>query len=402
MKRKLFIFAAILAIALPALAQSSGIVVTAKAKDANPTLIFSENLSDQALSSKILSDLNHCGWFDVRKSGNVTYRVSAKGSLQDFTVTVSNNAGIQIHSCQFKGSKSVDTAAHTAVDTILNKLFGIQGICRSKIVFSAATSAKNREIYICDFDGANWKQITRSNTLSVNPVWAPDGKSIIYSHYEGHATNLVQYNLELGFRRLTRNGNVVGLGSLSPNGKTLVTILARNNQVDLYVRPIEGSDSNFTRVTNGKPVESSPCWSPDGTRLCFVSEGKNGRPVLYVTNPFSGGKPTEISGLVGSERLSPSWSSDNKLAYCAKIGREYELCIAKLSADGKSGSLEKIGVAGKDTFPGEDPSWAPDNRHVTLTVNNEIHVIDTWLGTERKLITGKIKVGQSNWSPILK
>lgn len=107
MKRKLFIFAAILTIALPALAQSNGIVVTAKAKDGNPTLIFTGGLSDQALSAKILSDLNHCGWFDVRKSGNVTYRVSAKGSLQDFTVTVSNNAGVQIHSCQFKGSKSV-------------------------------------------------------------------------------------------------------------------------------------------------------------------------------------------------------------------------------------------------------------------------------------------------------
>jgi TolB protein len=398
MKRKLFIFAAVLTIALPALAQSSGIVVTAKAKDANPTLIFSENLSDQALSSKILSDLNHCGWFDVRKSGNVTYRVSAKGSLQDFTVTVSNNAGVQIHSCQFKGSKSVDTAAHTAVDAILNKLFGIQGICRSKIVFSAATSAKNREIYICDFDGANWKQITRSNTLSVNPVWAPDGKSIIYSHYEGHATNLVQYNLELGFRRLTRDGNVVGIGSLSPDGKKLATILASKNQVDLYVRPIEAF--KLTQLTNGKPLESSPCWSPDGKKLCFVSDARNGRPVLCVMDSVAGGKATEISGLVGSERLSPSWSSDNKLAYCAKIGREYELRVAKLSADGKSGVMEEIG--GKSAFPGEDPSWAPDNRHVTLTMSDGIYVIDTWLGNKRKLVSGLGKIGQSNWSPVLK
>ena len=37
-----------------------GIVVTANAKNANPTLIFTGGLSDQALSAKILSDFQHC------------------------------------------------------------------------------------------------------------------------------------------------------------------------------------------------------------------------------------------------------------------------------------------------------------------------------------------------------
>ena len=34
-------------------------------------------------------------------------------------------------------------------------------------------------------------------------------------------------------------------------------------------------------------------------------------------------------------------------------------------------------------------------------MNNAIYVIDTWLGTKRKLVSGKGTVGQSNWSPIL-
>jgi len=92
----LFYLATIFLIAtLPVIAQSDEIVVTANAKNADPTLVFTSGLSDQTLSAKILSDLNHCGWFDVRKSGNTTYHVSAKGSLQDFTVSVSNSAGVQ-------------------------------------------------------------------------------------------------------------------------------------------------------------------------------------------------------------------------------------------------------------------------------------------------------------------
>ncbi len=405
-KTTLFLTVAVLFIAaLSCFAQnaaSGGIVVTADAKNANPTLVFTGGLSDQALSAKILSDLKFCGWFTVLNSGSAAYHLSAKGSLEDFTVTVANSAGIPIHSFRITDSKDVDAAAHTAVDTVLNKVFGIQGICRSKIVFSAATSSKNREIFICDFDGSNIKQITKHNTLCVEPVWAPDGKSFVFSFYGPSYTNLVQYNMETGLsRRLTRYGGINAGGSLSPDGKTLAMILSRNNQVDLYTRPTESGETP-KRLTSGKAVEASPRWSPDGKKLCFVSDAKNGRPVLCVIDPIAGGKATEISGLVGSERVAPSWSSDNKIAYCARINRNYELRVAKLSADGKSGVMEEIGVAGNNTFQGEDPSWAPDNRHVTLTVNDAIYVIDTRLGAKRKLVSGSGKVGQSNWSPILK
>lgn len=378
-----------------------GIVVTANTKNANPTLVFNGGLADQALSSKMLSDFQHCDWFTVLTSGTAAYHVSAKGNLQDFTVTNSNSAGVAMHIIPIKGSTDVDTAAHKAVDMVLNKLFGVQGICRSKIVFSAYTSQKNRNIYVCDFDGSNIKRITTLNTLCVHPVWAPDGKSVIFSFFEGNSVNLVQHNFELGSRRLTKKGNVDGIGSLSPDGKILATILARNNQVDLYVRPTESDDSKFVRLTNGKPLESSPCWSPDGKKLCFVSDGKNGRPTLFMTD-LAGGKAAQIAGLVGSERVSPSWSSDNKIAYCAKVGSGYELRVAKFNADYTSATMEQIGVAGKDTFQGEDPSWAPDNRHVALTKNDGIYVIDTRLGVERKLVSGKNEVGQSKWSPILK
>ena len=403
MRKIMFLLTAavLFAAALPVFAQSGGIVVTAEAKNANPTLVFTGGLSDQALSAKILSDFRYCGWFTVLSSGTAAYQVSAKGTLQDFTVTVANGAGVAMHSFRITDSKEVDAAAHTAVDTVLNKVFGIQGICRSKIVFSAATSSKNREIFICDFDGSNIKQLTKHNTLCVEPVWAPDGKSFVFSFYGPSYTNLVQYNMETGLsRRLTQYGGINAGGSLSPDGKTLAMILSRNNQVDLYTRPTEGG--TLKQLTSGKAVEASPRWSPDGKKLCFVSDAKNGRPVLCVIDPFAGGSATEIANLVGSERVAPSWSSDNKLAYCAKINRNYELRVAKLSADGKSGVMEEIGIEGNNTFQGEDPSWAPDNRHVTLTVNGAIYVIDTRLGAKRKLVSGSGKVGQSNWSPILK
>ena len=50
---------------------------------------------------------------------------------------------------------------------------------------------------------------------------------------------------------------------------------------------------------------------------------------------------------------------------------------------------------------GEDKSLEPDNRHVTLAMDNAIYEIDTWLGAKRRLVSGKGTVGQSNGSLIL-
>ncbi|MBR4716558.1 MAG: PD40 domain-containing protein [Lentisphaeria bacterium] len=295
----------------------------------------------------------------------------------------------------------MDAAAHTAVDTVLNKVFGIPGICRSKIVFSATADGRNCEIFMCDFDGSNIRQITKNNTLSVEPLWGPDGNSIIYNYYGPTETNLVQYSFETGLsRRLTQAGDISSSGALSPDGNTLAFIHARNGQIDLYTRPTEGG--LLKQHTKTRSAEASPRWSPDGTKLAFVSEAQNGRAVLFMIDPFAGSNAVEISGLAGSERVMPSWSADNKLAYCAKVNGNYELRVAKLSADGTSGIMEAIGVAGNKTFIGEDPSWAPDNRHVTLTMDNALYVIDTWLGAKRRLVSGKEKIGQSNWSPISK
>ena len=158
-----------------------------------------------------------------------------------------------------------------------------------------------------------------------------DGNSIIYSCHGAGFANLVQYSLETSLsRRLTQYGGVCSIGALSPDGNTLAFIHARNDQIDLYTRPIEGGTRKL--LTNTKPTEVSPRWSPDGTKLAFMSKAQSGRAVLFVIDPFAGGKAVEISGLIGIERVMPSWSADNKTAYCAKVNRHYELCAWQNSA----------------------------------------------------------------------
>ncbi len=77
--------------------------------------------------------------------------------------------------------------------------------------------------------------------------------------------------------------------------------------------PARGQDSEPRSLTNG-PRDSSPRWSPDGTRLVFArsteKDGKPQPPQLFLLS-FSGGEPTPLTDLPKGA-ASPAWSPNGK------------------------------------------------------------------------------------------
>lgn len=404
MKRICSVFSILLSlmfpVSLPLFADDTGIVIERSGKQANPTLVFTGvNGASPELNKRIQDDLITCGWFDVRKSGASDYIVGGNTSGSNLTLTLMNGAKAKIADLSVSASNT-DQLAAAGVDAILKHEFNIPGICRSKIVFSATTGRPGkREIYMCDFDGRNVQQISRNNRLSVEPVWAPDGRSIIYG-FVGETSNcLVQHNFSLNKDRALTNyrGGLNAGGELSPDGRYLVLVLGRGNQVDLYIRPTEGG--NLIRLTNDKSAEASPTWTPDGKKICYVSD-MNGRPQIYVIDPFRKTSPARLQNLRGSERVTPDFSSDGQLAYSAKVGGDYVVTVADCK-DISSPKLIKIGYENTPEIPGEGPSWAPDNRHVAVSFKGVLFIVDTRLGTKRRLLSGNALVYQPDWSPIL-
>ncbi len=358
----------------------------------NPTLVFQGVSGNTALSALVQENLIKCGWFDVRKNGTCDYILSGTAGGNSLTLTLSNGAGRKIASFSANGSDADKTAA-AAVDAVLKHEFNIPGICRSKIVFSVETAPGKREIYVCDFNGRNIRQLTKNGTLSVEPVWTPDGKSVIYCYYGMTSTSLIQYNFVLDkSRRLTKYKGLNTGGAVSPDGRFAALVLSRDNQVDLYIRPVDGG--SLVRLTKDKAVEASPVWTPDGSKICYVSDA-NGRPQLYLIDPFRKGTPERLP-LRGSERVTPDYAEDGTLAFSAKIGGDYVISLLKPDK-----AAEKAGLPEQNEIAGEGPSWAPDNRHVAVADKGVLYVVDTRLGTKRKLLSGKSKIFQPDWSPLL-
>lgn len=387
-------FAGMLVFAFAAAASAQDGIIIEKQVTQKPTVLFRGCSGNAGLSNRIASDLSNCGWFQVVTSGTPDYIISGEASGTTLKLDLANGANAPVASFQIPITNEGDTS-HAAVDAVLNNRFDIPGVCRSRIVFTAA-GGKNKEIYVCDYDGRNIQRVSYNGNLSLEPVWTPDSRSVIYSFVGDSFTHLIQQSMDDKNlkRRLTQYPGLNAGGAVSPDGRHIALVLASGNQVDLYVRPVEGGA--LKRLTRNKAAEASPCWSPDGKRICFVSD-ETGRPLLYIVNPFTGEKPQLLRGITGSERVTPSWSNDDRIAYCGKVGGAYVLKIARLTGPYQA-KEEPIEHEGKP-IRGQTPSWGPDDRHLVIADAGSLYIVDSETGERRRIVSGG--ASQPDWSGII-
>lgn len=105
----------------------------------------------------------------------------------------------------------------------------------------------------------------------------------------------------------------LGAPALSPDGRTAVftvqewSIQKNKSTSSLWSVPTAGGPAR--RLTTAAASDSAPTWSPDGTRIAFISKrGEDESPSLYVL-PLAGGEAEKILELPFA-LSSPRWMPD--------------------------------------------------------------------------------------------
>lgn len=97
---------------------------------------------------------------------------------------------------------------------------------------------------------------------------------------------------------------------VSPDGKTIVFDLVG----DLYTMPFAGGEAK--KITSGMGFNSQPHFSPDGSKIAFVSD-QGGAENVWIANPDGTGA-IQLSQDEQSEFSSPTWTHDGQYVIAAR------------------------------------------------------------------------------------
>jgi tricorn protease len=178
--------------------------------------------------------------------------------------------------------------------------------------------------------------------------------------------------------------------SLSPKGER-VLFCARG---DIFTAPVEkGPTRNLTHSSGAH--DKWPRWSPDGSRIAFISD-KSGEDEVWVIAQDGTGQPEQLTTGGKAFRYAAEWAPDGKrIAFGDKDGKVYILTLAdkKLTeiADSKRGQIR-------------DYAWSPRGNHLAFSMPNDngfnsIYIWSAGDGQLHKVTDESFNANGPAWDP---
>lgn len=323
----------------------------------------------------LANDLMLSGWFKVVADGRGAISVAGQCSEAGGNLSVPCNVRNVSLGKEYINQTYSDQAAnarklaHKLADDIVFAIKQVKGIASTRIVMVGMVKGK-KDLYMCDADGGNMMQITKDGVVCLAPKWSPAGDKVAYTSYKSGYPDV--YTIDMKNYSRQRVSAFPGMntgGAFSPDGGSVALSLSKDGNPEIYVMALGGG--RVTRVTNTKSVaEASPSWSPDGRRLVYTSNAA-GLPHLYIAD--LSGRQTRIT-FQGTEDVAPDWGAGG-IVYCSRRAGRYQICVYDPE---KGKDVQQVTADGIDS---EDPSWAPDGRHIvcsrTSGYHSDLYILDT-------------------------
>jgi TolB protein len=296
-------------------------------------------------------------------------------------------------------------AVHAVSDEIVRWTLNQQGSAATRVVVTRQNGGGSYDLLVVDSDGFGLRRIAGTGAQLYSPVWSPDGRRILYALNTDRGWQLVERDVQSGSQRMVNPGGQQLLTpSYAPDGRRIVLAAWRDDGAEVYEYDLARQCCLRKLTGTGRTISMNPVYSADGSRIAFMSD-RVGRPAVYVMNADGSGA-TMLSPFVAgqsSDYSSPSWSPNgSRVTFHGVWNRQmrgsYQIMVADANRPGSQ--IEQITARGNN----EDPSWAPDGRHIVYTSSGDgpagLYVIDAETKTRRLLASGG-NLRMAEWSPPL-
>jgi Tol biopolymer transport system component len=291
-------------------------------------------------------------------------------------------------------------------------------------------------IWTIDAAGGAPVQVTSGSSLNHGPVWAPDGRSLLFVSDRDGTRDIYQvavddagapvgqplrltvglnaHTIAVGDKRLicsvftyrtnlwsvpmpiedaertladaqpiTTGNQIIESVDPSPDNRWLAFDSNLRGKQNLYVMPSIGGDP--VAVTTGLANDFAPSWSPDARRIAFHSF-RTGTRNLFVTDR-DGSDITELTS-GSANNWSPQWSPDGR-AIAFYSDRSGDVGVYTVPARG--GTPRRLAN-------GTRPRWNPDSQSLTFETPSGLWKIAVGGGTPIQLLADEHIVNH-RWSP---
>lgn len=160
----------------------------------------------------------------------------------------------------------------------------------------------NPELYVCDIDGGNLKQLTKGKESVSSPCWSPDGSKICFSSRAGGLSALYTISSSGGSPTRLFGGGSPTEPDWSPDGKYIVCTVNSRSGFQIVVIGVSGPGAGMSKtLCQGE----DPVWAPN-SRAVMIVRTVNYRHVLALLDVPSG-TVKDIAQINGSAS-EPSWA----------------------------------------------------------------------------------------------
>lgn len=257
-------------------------------------------------------------------------------------------------------------------------------------------------------DGAYQVEISQGGSLQ-NPVWSPDGQSILVTQfqngYNGEPADLLTIDLRSnGVRTLVSDGsgNINSPGA-SWNEQTgqIVFSSSRDPHDEIFIIGAESAPGGEVRITDrGEMVAYEATFSPDGESIVFEShrldvEG-NGVITRYKVD---GTEAYRMLTGVNDDSRQPNWSPMGDLIVYQSFS-EGQWDIWVMDADGTARRRVTSGAGDKT-----DASFSPDGEWIVYSCQEpekesaNLYIVPVSGGTATRVTQFEGYDGAASWSP---
>jgi WD40 repeat protein len=185
----------------------------------------------------------------------------------------------------------------------------------TRVAFLCKTKDHDFEVYACDGDGGNRKQLTKAPgepSACYFPSWSPDGKRIAYTRlYPGGNRSELRVMAADGTGDTAIRAGAVG-AAWGPDGTIAFVRREAGKPQALCTCDPDGENEKVLIADTGRVDLPAPAWSPDGSTIACPIATDHGWQIALVA--AAGGSARQLTSLPGAN-TGPVWVAPDRVMF---------------------------------------------------------------------------------------